>query len=109
MTFPQIEQIGAVIPELSGFDLQPGLPIALVLGLGYEYGTAIGLINQLEPQFTLCLRAAGHDRRFEDAVRTANLDFDFGAYNVQISEYDVLDVFSAYRHIENIIFSRGGL
>ena len=108
LTFSPIEQIGAVTPELSGFDAEPGLPIALVLGLGYEYGTAVGLIHQLEPQFTLCLRATGHDSRFEEAVRQANLDFDFSTYNVEISEYDLLDARAAYRHIENIVYSLMG-
>ena len=88
LTFSPIEQIGPVIPELSGFNSEPGLPLALVLGLGFEYGTAVGLINQLEPQLTICLRAIGHDVRFENAVKQANLQFDFSTYNVQISEYN---------------------
>jgi hypothetical protein len=108
LTFSRIEQIGAVTPELSGFDSEQALPVALVLGLGYEYGTAVGLINQLEPQLTICLRAIGHDPRFEAAVRRANLQFDFSTYNVEISEYDLLDVRSAYRHIENIIYTLVG-
>jgi hypothetical protein len=105
LTFSQIEQIGAVTPELSGFDSDPTLPICLVLGLGFEYGTAVGMINQLEPQFTLCLRAVGNDRRFETAVRKANLDFDFSGFNVEISEYELLDATSSYHHIENIVHS----
>jgi hypothetical protein len=108
LTFSRIEQIGAVTPELSGFDSEPALPLALVLGLGFEYGTALGLINQLEPQLTLCLRAIGHDPRFERAVRQANLQFDFSAYNVEISEYDLLNVRSSYRHIENIVYALAG-
>lgn len=105
LSFTPITQVGAVTPELSGFDAEPGLPIALVLGLGYEYGTAIGLIHQLEPQYTLCLRAIGRDQRFQEAVRSANLDFDFGAYNVELTEYDLNNVQSAFQHIENIVFS----
>jgi len=65
LSFSPIQQIGAVTPELSGFDSEPGLPLALILGLGFEYGTAVGIINQLEPQATLCFRAIGHDTRFE--------------------------------------------
>lgn len=108
LTFSPIDQIGAVTPELSGFDSEPGLPIALVMGLGYEYGTALGLINQLEPQLTICLRAIGHDIQFEDAVRNANLQFDFSNYNVTVSEYELMDIGSAYRHIENIIYTLVG-
>ena len=105
LLFSPIQQIGAVTPELSGFDSEPALPVALILGLGYEYGSAVGIINQLEPQITLCFRAIGHDVRFEEAVRRANLEFDFGAYNVSVSEYELLDLKSAYQHIENIVHS----
>jgi hypothetical protein len=105
LSFTPIQQIGPVTPELSGFDSEPALPVALVLGLGFEYGPAVGIINQLEPQITLCFRAIGHDPRFEDEVRRANLDFDFGTYNVAVSEYELLDLQSAYLHIENIVHS----
>jgi len=105
LTFAPIDQVGAVTPELSGFDSEPALPVALILGLGYEYGTAVGLINQLEPNFTLCLRATGGDERYDGAVRAANLDFDFNPYNVEITEYELFDVRAAYNHIENIVHS----
>lgn len=105
LTFTPIDQVGAVIPELSGFDSEPALPVALILGLGYEYGTAVGLINQLEPNFTLCLRATGGDEKYDDAVRAANLQFDFNPYNVEISEYELFDLKAAYDHIENIVYS----
>ena len=105
LQFMPIQQIGAVLPELSGFDSEPALPLGAILGLGYEYGTAVGLINQLEPQLTICFRAIGHDQRFEREVRRANLDFDFSACNVKVSEYDLLDVKSAFRHIDNITYA----
>lgn len=105
LLFAPIDQVGAVIPELSGFDSEPALPVALVLGLGYEYGTAIGLINQLEPNFTICFKAIGNDEQYEGAVRDANLDFDFNPYNVEVSEYELLDLSAAYAHIENIVYS----
>ncbi|MDQ8732445.1 hypothetical protein [Bradyrhizobium sp. LHD-71] len=105
LTFTPIDQVGAVTPELSGFDSEPALPVALILGLGYEYGTAVGLINQLEPNFTLCLRATGGDEKYAEAVRAANLQFDFNPYNVEITEYELFDVKAAYEHIENIVYS----
>ncbi|WP_029077839.1 hypothetical protein [Bradyrhizobium sp. th.b2] len=108
LLFSPIEQVGAVIPELSGFDSEPALPVALVLGLGYEYGTAVGLINQLEPNFTICFRAIGSDDNYDRAVRNANLDFDFNPYNVEVTEYELLDLKAAYDHIENIVHSLVG-
>jgi hypothetical protein len=102
--FPAIEQIGAVIPELSAFSANPELPIGAVVGLGYEYGLAVGLINRLEPRLTVCFRAVGHDTRYEEACRKANLDFDFGSSNIEIGSYPILDPIAAYDYIENVIF-----
>ena len=102
--FPEIERIGAVIPELSGFSADPELPIGVVMGLGYEYGLAVGLINRLEPRLTVCFRATGYDVRYEDACRHANLDFDFGCSNVELGSYPLIDAASAYRHLENVVF-----
>ena len=103
LEFPRTERVGAVIPELSGFDSDPRLPFALAMGLGYEYGVGIGLINQIEPRFTLCLRAVGHDARFEESVRKANLNFDFGV-NCEVGEYNLIDPVGAFRLLESICF-----
>lgn len=102
--FPAIERIGAVTPELSAFSANPELPIGVVMGLGYEYGLAVGLVNRLEPRLTVCFRAVGHDVRYEEACRKANLDFDFGGSNIQVGSYPILDPIAAYSYIENIIF-----
>ena len=102
--FPAIEQVGAVIPELSGFSANPELPIGVVMGLGYEYGLAVGLINRLEPRLTVCFRAIGHDARYEEACRKANLDFEFGYNDIEVGSYPLLDAKTAYEYIENVVF-----
>jgi hypothetical protein len=102
--FPEIEQIGAMIPELTGFSADPELPVGAIMGLGYEYGLAVGLINRLEPRLTVCFRAVGYDRRYEDACRRANLDFDFGYNATELGSYPLLDAMIAYRHLENVVF-----
>ncbi|TDU25572.1 hypothetical protein DFR24_4010 [Panacagrimonas perspica] len=103
LTVSPIEQVGPVLPELSGFKCEPGRPVAVVMGLGYEYGTAVGLINQLEPQLTICLKASGGDPMYDAAVSDANLGFDFGPYNVEVSDYDLRDIGAAFRHIETLV------
>jgi hypothetical protein len=102
--FPEIEQIGAVIPELTGFSADPELPIGVIMGLGYEYGLAVGLINRLEPRLTVCFRATGYDPKYDDACRHANLDFDFGYNETELGSYPLLDASNAYRHLENVVF-----
>ena len=102
--FPAIEQIGAVIPELSGFSADPELPIGVVAGLGYEYGLAVGLINRLEPRLTVCFRAVGHDPRYEEACRIANLDFDFGGNPTEVGSYPIRNPAVAFDYLENVVY-----
>jgi hypothetical protein len=67
-------------------------------------GVAVGLINRLEPRFTVCFRAIGQDKRYEEACRRANLDFDFGYSSTDLGSYPLLDAVAAYNHIENVVF-----
>jgi hypothetical protein len=103
LQFPKIAQVGPVIPLLSGFDADPSLPLALVVGLGFEFGIAIGVTHQLEPQTTICFRAVGHDARYEAAVKRANSDFDFSPFPVNITDYSLLEPVLAARHIDDIV------
>ena len=103
LDFPVTQKVGPVIPELLGFDLDPRLPFALAMGVGYEYGVGVGLISQIEPRFALCLRAVGIDKRFESAVRQANLDFEFGP-DCEIGEYNILDPVGTFQMLDDICY-----
>jgi len=102
--FPRLERVGPGLPELGGHDGDPGLPVGMIISVGYEYGVAVGLINKVEPQITVCLHGVGTDPRFETAVKGANLDFDFGIGNVQLAKYMLYDPVGAFRYIDELIY-----
>lgn len=102
--FPRLERLGPGLPELGGHDADAGLPIGLLISVGYEYGVAVGLINKVEPQLTICLHGTGRDPRFETAVREANLNFDFGIGNVQLAKYNLNNPAAAFSYIDHLMY-----
>lgn len=101
--YPQIGQIGPVAPELSGYMSEPSFPVGLLIGLGYEFGIAAGIMNRLEPKLAIAFRAIGNDPRYEEAVRTANFDFAFGLARCDVTDYSLLRPDLAAGHVENIL------
>lgn len=101
--YPQIDQIGPVIPELSGFNSPASLPTGLMIGLGYEFGIAAGILNRLEPKLTIAFRAVGSDARYEEAVRKANFDFSFGLAKCDVTEYSLLRPAETAAYVDNIL------
>lgn len=103
--YPQIDQIGPVTPELSGYQSAPSLPIGLLIGLGYEFGIAAGILNGLEPKLTIAFRAVGNDPRYEKAVRTANFNFAFGISRCDVTDYSLMRPDQAARYVDDILAS----
>ena len=100
--YPKIRKIGAAAPQFSGFDFRPGDPIALVLGLGHEFGVSIGLLNQMEPRMAVAFRSIGIDRRFEKAVMDANFGFDFTPYAATVLDIDITRPKEGFMAIETV-------
>lgn len=63
-----IKKVGDIIPELSGPIGDLNKPTALISGLGYEDGKALGLATYLEPEFNFALVPIGVDRKFDNLV-----------------------------------------
>lgn len=101
--FPQIGQIGPVAPELSGYISEPSFPIGLLIGLGYDFGIAAGIMNRLEPKLSIAFRATGSDHRYEEAVKKANFNFKFGLSRCDVTDYSLLRPDLAALHVENIL------
>ena len=102
--FPIIERFGPIDKLHTAFDTDPLKPLLLIVSAGFEYGVAAGLISQLEPARTYVFWGSGVDSRFDDAVKKANFNFDFGAYDVRAVEYNILDPAGVYALLEAIVF-----
>ncbi len=99
VSYSDLFSAGPVLPEFSAFDDESDLPSTVLMGLGYEYGVGLGLINLIEPENAICMFAKGHDRRYEDSVRRANLDFRFPGTNASAVAYDLFDPVSTYQYV----------
>jgi hypothetical protein len=102
--FSKIGPMQAMAPELTAFDSDPDKPIALMLGLGFEYGLGLGLIDLVEPERTVCFKATGFDQRYEDAVKRANFDFQFLTANLLVRSYTLIDPLAAYSELNNVAY-----
>ena len=100
--FPQIERIGPLSPEFTAFEANPALPLCLILGLGFEPGVSMGIINQLEPRLAYCFWGAGVDAKFDGDVRRANFDFKFPGFQTRTVSYPMKDPGSSYFMLESL-------
>lgn len=103
ISYSDLFSAGPVLPEFSAFDDESDLPSTILMGLGYEYGVGLGLINLIEPDNAICLFAESHDKRYEDAVRRANLNFKFPGTNASALSYNLLDPASTYEYLSSTI------
>ncbi|NBC31058.1 MAG: hypothetical protein GVY13_00095 [Alphaproteobacteria bacterium] len=101
--YPKVRSVGPAFGPYAGFDFNPGDPLALILGIGFEYGLALGMINRLEPKKTIALWGSGHLKEFDSEVKKANFDFDFSPYQVAVLEYKLNDPLSAFIRMDNIV------
>lgn len=102
--FPQIEGLGPISPEYSGFEADPSRPLCLILGLGFEPGVSMGIVSQLEPSASFCFWGTGSDVRFEAAVRRANFEFEFTGFRTRTSPYLIYDPLGAYGVLESLAY-----
>ncbi|WLA66008.1 hypothetical protein QNN01_03820 [Bradyrhizobium diazoefficiens] len=76
-----------------------------LLGVGYEYGVSLNILEAHEPDISFIFRPNGIDERFQQAGREANFGFDFGERNYEIVDYFLNDMAGAYDDISNLIVS----
>jgi hypothetical protein len=99
-----LERSEPVTPEYAGWSVRPDLPTSAVIGLGYEYGRALGALEFLEPSVTWAFVPHGEDRRYDRACEIANADFWNLIPKERIHEYRVDNPFDTFVHIESLIY-----
>jgi hypothetical protein len=100
-----IRHAGAVHPWLAGEIAAPDNLRVALLGLGYEYGVSLNILETHEPDMSFIFRPNGPDDRFKQAVSAANFGFDFGERNYEIIDYYLDDMAGAYDDVSNLIAS----
>jgi hypothetical protein len=80
---------GAVNDLLGGQPRDPRLPTVIFVGLGYEVGLALGVVEAFEPETVFAYAPRGSDKRFDRQVDRVNLPlFSEGRYVSRV-EYSV--------------------
>jgi hypothetical protein len=100
-----IRSIGAAHPAISGLVGDPHLRRALILGLGYEYGVALNVIETHDPDESFIFRPIGADSKYLDWMKKANFDFDFGERRYEIIDYHLANLSALYDTLSSLIFS----
>lgn len=81
---------GPVIPEFAGWSSRPEVPLAVVMGLGYETGVAAGALQYLEPSKTWVFFPVGPEKRYEPELESAN-DALTSLFDIVRLGYNVID------------------
>jgi hypothetical protein len=98
-----IRNSSAAHPAIAGQIAPPDTGRVALLGLGYEYGVSLNILEAHEPDISFIFRPNGVDDRFQQAVREANFGFDFGERNYEIVDYFLHDMAGAYDDISSLI------
>lgn len=97
--FVPLKECAPAIPELAGpIGLQSG-HTNLVLGVGFEFGVSLDLMQRFEPDETLLYFPTGGDPRYESAVKRSNFDFSFGPDLVRILPYNVYQPLATFHSL----------
>jgi len=88
---PPNKRVAPVHPELAGWPKLPGLPVHLIVGLGYEQGKALGAVEYIQPAFVTLFSPQSPEPRFAQQVASRNKPLLDGIPPSAIFEYQVLE------------------
>lgn len=91
--------------DFSGWTKSPELPLAMILGLGYEADHALGAVEYLDPSATFCFFPKGNDTRFADAVEVANEPLISQVKPSRVVRYPVDDPLHTFSLLSSILQS----
>lgn len=96
--------LGPVAPPFAGWTSHPDLPLAAVLGLGYEEDKALGALEHVQAAGGWIVKPVSLDPRFDAAVEKANRRLLDGTVPGRILEYRVDDLLGCFGVIESLVF-----
>jgi hypothetical protein len=86
-----VSRFGPIARQFSGSSRSSSERMCLVMGVGYEFGKAIGAQDYLEPDELYAFYPTGTDPEFEKAILKANSNFDFVGDMEKVITYPLLD------------------
>nr|WP_254803936.1 hypothetical protein [Methylobacterium sp.]USU34560.1 hypothetical protein NG677_23525 [Methylobacterium sp.] len=95
--------VGPAHPCVSGSIVEPGKSRNLIMGLGYEYGISLSIIDRHEPDLAFIFKPIGFDEQYIVEVRDANFNFDFGDRNYEVIDYRLSDPARLFDDLSSLI------
>ena len=99
------EGIVTVNQPLEGFEgwfEDPSLPVACVIGAGFEGNLALGAIEQLEPAVTFVFVPTGVDNSYDTILEQRNSEL-FRSSDVRLITYDVSSPFECLTYLDSLV------
>lgn len=95
--------VRAPLPGFEGWTSEPEQTASLILGLGYEWGVAVGMFEYLEPSSAWAFLPKGSDPRYEDLVRKRNSGLWQLVPPDNVIEYQVLSPYQTLINLESLL------
>jgi hypothetical protein len=96
--------VGPVAHYFAGWTTRPDLPLAAVLGLGYEEDKALGAFEHVQASARWLVRPISIDHRFDTAVTNANRRLLEGTPAGRVLGYCVSDPLGCFGIVESLVF-----
>jgi hypothetical protein len=98
---------GPVRAEFAGWPVDPSRQLSCIVGLGYDYGKALGLIEYLEPGDVWLYIPTSGDCQYDEAIRRANLALLSAVPDDRKVIYRVSEPFGTFARLESHVVSLG--
>lgn len=91
LSLEAVSRFGPISRQFSGSSRSSSERMCLIMGVGYEFGKAIGAQDYLEPDELYAFHPIGTDPRFQQAILKANSGFDFVGDPERVVAYPLHD------------------
>lgn len=100
---PSMKISSPVIPEYAGWFDNPNAPLYAVVGLGYEYGKASGIIEYLEVSGEWLFKPIGSDKRYLESLEDVNKKLIDQIEKHRVLNYDLEDPYSSFEKLRSLV------
>ena len=100
-----ITHAGPVLPELAGWPLSIDTSTECIIGMGYEEGKALGIVEYIEPNRTWLFKPLSDDNIFNKKILRANKNLLEISPSENIIEYELNKPYSSFKRLESLTLS----
>lgn len=102
---PPNKRVAPVHPDLAGWPKLPGLPVHLIVGLGYEQGKALGAVEYIQPTYVSLFSPLSPEPRFAEEVHVRNQPLLINVDSSAVFSYQVLEPAAQIAQLSSMLAS----